>query len=113
MMVMAAALAKLIFASVLMASKFPWRATTLQSDDWFQMQGTVKRSHLMAMNRPKSREGLGIIRTVRGEGRQRTPANSLWHQKTPNKRDFLGRHVTRTDGHKRIAKPRVNCPRNP
>jgi hypothetical protein len=61
----------------MMTSKFRWRATTWQSDDWFQMQGTVKRSHLMAMNLRKAREGLGIIRTVRGEGRQRTPANSL------------------------------------
>ena len=43
MMVMAAALAKLIFASVMMTSKFWWRATTWQSDDWFQMWGTVKR----------------------------------------------------------------------
>jgi hypothetical protein len=27
----------------MMTSKFWWRATTWQSDDWFQMRGTVKR----------------------------------------------------------------------
>src|SRR5437899_5480717 len=54
MMVMAAALAKLIFARVMMTSKFWWWwATTWQSDDWFQMQCAVKRGHLMAMNLPK------------------------------------------------------------
>src|SRR6266404_8877876 len=53
MMVMAAALAKLIFARVMMTSKFWWWVTTWQSDDWFQMQCTVKRGHLMAMNLPK------------------------------------------------------------
>src|SRR5258705_9643245 len=53
----AAALPKLIFASVMMTSKFWWRATTWQSDDWFQMHGTVKRGHVMARNLPKAREG--------------------------------------------------------
>jgi hypothetical protein len=54
MIVIAAALAKLIFASVMMTSQFWWRATTWQSDDWFQMQGTVKRGDLMTRNLPKS-----------------------------------------------------------
>src|SRR6266851_3340336 len=67
MMVMAAALAKLILPSVMMTSKFWWRATTWQSDDWFQMQGTVKRGHLMAMNLPKGPPG-----ARHHPGRQRT-----------------------------------------
>jgi hypothetical protein len=74
--VMAAALAKLIFASVMMTSKFWWRATTWQSDDWFQMRGTVKRGHLMAMNLPKSPRGADLTdreaATAWGRGRPRT-----------------------------------------
>src|SRR6266404_1923821 len=89
MMVMAAALAKLIFASVMMTSKFRWRATTWQSDDWFQMQRTVKRSHLMAMNLPKSpaREQSATIllpnsRILGGTGRYDAV---LWDQKPPTR----------------------------
>src|SRR5258707_15421813 len=113
MMVMAAALAKLILPSVMMTSKFWWRATTWQSDDWFQMQGTVKRGHLMAMKLPKGPPGArhhpGRQRTAREQSATILLPNSrilggtgrydavLWDQKTPNIKDFLGRHATRTD----------------
>src|SRR5258708_32383160 len=83
MMVMAAALAKLILPSVMMTSKFWWRATTWQSDDWFQMQGTVKRGHLMAMKLPKGPPG-----ARHHPGRQRTAREQSATILLPNSRIF-------------------------
>src|SRR6266852_9092938 len=70
MMVMAAALAKLILPSVMMASKFWWRATTWQSDDWFQVQGTVKRKPSHG-HEPSEKPLMGSTSCGRGEVRGR------------------------------------------
>src|SRR6266513_3825554 len=92
MMVMAAALAKLIFASVMMTSKFWWRATTWQSDDWFQMQGSVKRGVVRLEGRSRTKRPR--LAGCKGRGRWRRVCSNAHleedsHRNGVNRRSIL------------------------